>query len=159
MPKLTAPILARLPVALALLALGPGCQRAEPAKPTPAAHQQPRGAPATKPVQHMDAAAFAKAALHDGAPRAGVVVLDVRTPGEVARGHLPGARMIDSSDPQFTQKAGRMARDQPVYIYCHSGRRSAASAARLSRLGFQQVINLRGGISGWQRAGLPVVRD
>ena len=82
--------------------------------------------------------------------------LDVRTPGEVARGHLPGATVIDTNDPKFKQKLSVMQKDRPMFVYCASGRRSSAAAAVMNEVGFGEVYNLAGGIAAWTREGFPV---
>lgn len=84
------------------------------------------------------------------------LLLDVRTPGEVARGKLAGASVIDFNGPKFEQKVALLARDRPVFVYCASGNRSGQAATLMGKLGFTQVYNLGGGIRAWTAAGLPV---
>ncbi|MDP1822341.1 MAG: thioredoxin domain-containing protein [Archangium sp.] len=84
------------------------------------------------------------------------LVLDVRTPGEVARGKLAGASVIDFSAPKFEQKVSLIARDKPVFVYCASGNRSGQAAALMAQLGFTKVYNLSGGIGAWKASGFPV---
>ncbi|MDP2275165.1 MAG: thioredoxin domain-containing protein [Archangium sp.] len=84
------------------------------------------------------------------------LVLDVRTPGEVARGKLPGASVIDFNAPKFEQRVSLIARDKPVFVYCAKGGRSAQAAALMTKLGFTRVYNLSGGIGAWAAAGLPL---
>lgn len=84
------------------------------------------------------------------------LLLDVRTPGEIARGKLAGASVIDFNAPKFEQKVSLIARDKPVFVYCASGNRSGQAAALMSRLGFAKVYNLTGGIGAWKASGLPV---
>lgn len=85
-------------------------------------------------------------------------VLDVRTPGEFADGHLQGATLIPVQE--FQRRIGELAshRQEPVFVYCHSGNRSTVAAKMLIDAGFEQVINLRKGINDWKAAGLPLVR-
>ena len=84
------------------------------------------------------------------------LVLDVRTPGEIARGKLAGASVIDFNGPKFEQKVSLIARDRPVFVYCASGNRSGQAAALMTKLGFAKVYNLSGGMAAWKSAGLPV---
>ena len=153
----------RFLVALAALLTLAGCQQSAP-KAVDSAPAAGAAAPAVAPsaapaeVQHLDAQAFAAAALQDGKPKATLTLLDVRTPGEVAEGHLPGATVIDISDAAFMDKASALPKDKPVYVYCRSGARSARAASQLVKMGFPGVYNLSGGIMGWSRAGLPVER-
>lgn len=92
------------------------------------------------------------------AEQKGGLYLDVRTPGEVARGHLPNASVIDLTDPRFEQKLALMQKDKPVFVYCASGSRSAAAAEMMVRMGFGEVYNLLGGIGTWANAGYPLER-
>ena len=84
--------------------------------------------------------------------------LDVRTPGEVARGQLPGATVIDINDPRFDQKVALLPKDRPIFVYCASGARSSAAGEMMVRMGFPEVYELVGGIGGWARNGYPLER-
>lgn len=134
------------------LAAGPAASAA-PGASANAANAAATAKPAPGTFGTLDARAFAA-----GVQREGVVVLDVRTPGEVARAHLPGASVVDISDPRFAEKVGLMARERAVYVYCASGARSAAAARQLVRMGFAEVYNLDGGIYAWTSENLPVER-
>ena len=85
-------------------------------------------------------------------------VLDVRTPGEFAGGHLEGATLLPIQ--QMQARIGELAarRDEPVFIYCQTGNRSTVAAKLLIDAGFSNVMNLRRGIVEWKAAGLPVVK-
>ena len=85
-------------------------------------------------------------------------VLDVRTPGEFAEGHLAGAVLLPVQELQ--QRLGELAphRQEPVFVYCHSGNRSTVAAKLLVDAGFENVVNLRKGITDWKGAGLPLVK-
>lgn len=82
-----------------------------------------------------------------------VVLVDVRTPAEVARGAIPGAHPIPLHE---LTRARALDKDQPVVFYCQSGGRSQQACIVLQRQGHKKVYNLRGGILAWQRHGLPV---
>lgn len=85
-----------------------------------------------------------------------VQVVDVRTPGEYAGGHLKGAINIDVSATGFEEAAtAKLDKSKPVAVYCRSGARSARAAGRLTKLGYK-VTNLKGGIMAWQGQGEPV---
>jgi len=84
------------------------------------------------------------------------LLLDVRTPGEVRRGRLAGASVVDLRDAQFERKVAAMQKDKAIFVYCASGGRSAQAAQILLKLGFQEVYNLSGGIGAWRRAGLAI---
>jgi rhodanese-related sulfurtransferase len=73
------------------------------------------------------------------------LLIDVRSPGEYAAGHIPTAENTD-----YRVIGDRMAdgdRDVPVVVYCRSGNRSGRAARTLSRLGYT-IVDF-GGISRW----------
>lgn len=82
-----------------------------------------------------------------------LVVLDVRTPEEVAAGALPGAINIDLSSPDFTRQVAELDRDVPYFVYCRSGNRSAQAVKIMQDLGFTEIYELDGGILDWAEAG------
>ncbi len=87
----------------------------------------------------------------------GAQLLDVRTAEEWAEGRLKGAKRIDVNEEGFVQKAkAALEEDEPVVVYCRSGKRAAAAAKQLREAGFSEVYEIEGGIVGWQKAGKPV---
>jgi rhodanese-related sulfurtransferase len=89
--------------------------------------------------------------------RPGDVVLDVRTPGEYAAGHLDGAVLMDLMDPGFRERAGALETDRTYYLYCQSGNRSGQATSMLRALGIEKAYNV-GGIAALARAGAKVAR-
>ena len=77
------------------------------------------------------------------------VVLDVRTPGEVKQGKIPGATAIDIMHPQFLEKIEKLDKDKTYLVYCRSGSRSAQACQYMGNKGFSDLNNLSGGISRW----------
>ena len=86
----------------------------------------------------------------------GALVLDVRTEGEYAAGHIPGARHIPVSDVQ--QHASEFSKDQPVIVYCRSGNRSGPIADAFAASGYE-ANSIEGGVLAWAEAGLPIEPD
>lgn len=88
----------------------------------------------------------------------GPLILDVRTEREFAAGHLQDAVLIPVQDLQ--RRLGELLthKQDPVLVYCASGNRSTVAAKLLVDAGFVQVANLRQGIAGWNREGLPTVK-
>lgn len=84
-----------------------------------------------------------------------VQLVDVRTAGEYAEGHLDGAVNIDIKQPDFLSTAKQLLdASRPVAVYCRSGRRSANAADVLTKEGFK-AVNLKGGILAWQEKQMP----
>lgn len=86
------------------------------------------------------------------------IILDVRTPGETARGSISGASFISINDKEFLQKVSFMQKDKPIYVYCATGSRSSYAAKVMIQNGFKEVYNLNGGINAWARSGYPVTK-
>lgn len=84
------------------------------------------------------------------------ILLDVRTPDEVAQGKIPGASVLNIYDENFERKLNFMQKDKPIYVYCRSGGRSSQAAKTMSENGFSKVYNLVGGIGAWNKAELPL---
>lgn len=84
------------------------------------------------------------------------IILDVRTPEEVAQGHISGASMLNIYDKEFERKLNLIQKDKPIYVYCRSGGRSSNAAKTMNRNGFQSIYNLAGGIGAWNDAKLPL---
>lgn len=73
----------------------------------------------------------------------GAILLDVRTGQEYAAGHVPGSRNI----PLDRLSLVKLEQNRPVFVYCHSGARSARACALLEELGYE-TVNL-GGVAGY----------
>jgi thioredoxin len=84
------------------------------------------------------------------------IILDVRTPEEIAGGTIDQASTIDFYDPDFTKKISVMDHSKNILVYCKAGGRSAQAADILVQNGFKHVYNLDGGISSWQANGNPL---
>ena len=94
--------------------------------------------------------------LAEGSP---AKLLDVRTPGEFAAVHVPGARLIPLGDldPAAFQKQ-RGAGEIPIYVLCQSGGRATKAIAKLEGAGVRGCVLVEGGTQAWMDAGLPVDR-
>lgn len=91
----------------------------------------------------------------DRASAKAATLIDVRSPGEFAQGHVPGARNVPLSELSALVGAGALPKDQELYLICEVGGRSDSAAKTLSGQGFQ-VVNVEGGTSAWRKAGLPL---
>ena len=86
----------------------------------------------------------------------GAVFLDARSKEEYAVSHLPGARFIGYSDPDYTF-TDSLGRDTPLIVYCTIGYRSERIAQALRGRGFARVHNLYGSLYAWKLAGFMLV--
>jgi rhodanese-related sulfurtransferase len=90
----------------------------------------------------------------------GVQVLDVRTAGEYSGSHLKNVMLADwTNKAQFEERVKYLDKNKTLLVYCAAGGRSGQAAVWLKEQGFKEVVNLQGGITAWNAAGKPVVRE
>ena len=87
----------------------------------------------------------------------GTVVVDVRTAGEYAAGHVDGAINVDVESADFGTQIAALPKDTTYAVYCRSGRRSTIATDQMAEAGFTSVVNLEGGIADLQAAGATIV--
>ncbi len=78
----------------------------------------------------------------------GTQFLDVREPGEVAEGTLPGTINIPLGE--LPTRVSELDRTKRTVVLCRSGGRSASAAEFLAAVGFTDVVNLAGGLLALQ---------
>jgi hydroxyacylglutathione hydrolase len=81
-------------------------------------------------------------------------VLDVRSPGEWKKGHVPGAHHIFV--PELGKRVGELDRNKPTAIYCASGYRASIATSILKQQGFNELWNVPGSWEAWKKAKLPI---
>lgn len=81
-------------------------------------------------------------------------ILDVRTPQEFNEQHIANATNIDWNGTSFEQQVQQLDKDKTVYVYCKSGVRSAKASDKLAEMGFTDIVELDGGITKWNSAGM-----
>ncbi len=86
---------------------------------------------------------------------AGVSLIDVRTAGEFAGGHVAGAVNLPVGDLAPDRPLEGFDKAESLYVICASGGRSSRAADMLAQRGWT-VINIEGGTRGWIAAGHPV---
>jgi rhodanese-related sulfurtransferase len=90
---------------------------------------------------------------------AGVITLDVRTPGEFNEGHIEGALLVDFQSGNFENEIASLDKSRTYAVYCRSGNRSGQAVKVMSDAGFTDLYNLDGGVIDWASAGLPLVNN
>jgi len=79
--------------------------------------------------------------------RGGALLLDVRSTGEFAGGHLPNAKNVPVQE--LERRCDDVCHKQrPIVVYCQSGMRSATAARILRSHGFSDVHDL-GAMARW----------
>jgi len=77
------------------------------------------------------------------------LLLDVRTPREVANGTIDGSTNINFRSPTFKSDIEKLDKDKPIYVFCASGGRSRNAMRMMKDMGFKEIYNLNGGYRGW----------
>ena len=112
------------------------------------------GASGTK-ADSGQGAAFRRVASDEAAKmmeeEKGYLILDVRTAGEFAGGHIPHAvnvpnEAIGTVPPKELPDKGQM-----IFVYCRSGARSMQAAQKLADMGYTNIVEM-GGINDWHGA-------
>lgn len=78
------------------------------------------------------------------------IILDVRTSVENTSVRIPNSILIDIYKPDFHEKIDNLDRSKKYLVYCRSGNRSHTACSQMMRMGFENVFNLRTGITGWK---------
>jgi len=84
-----------------------------------------------------------------------VTFLDVREHSELEICRIEGALHIPMGE--IPQRTGALPSDGSLVVFCHHGMRSANVQQYLEARGFQNVINLAGGIHAWSLEVDPTV--
>ncbi len=81
------------------------------------------------------------------------ILIDVRQPEEYRSGHISGAKLVPLGN--LSKRMKELPPNREIICVCQSGSRSQAAAQQLIAAGYS-VVNLKGGMDGWQRAGFPM---
>lgn len=85
-------------------------------------------------------------------------IVDIRTPQEFAQGHIEGAININYFDKSFLEQVSKFDKNKSIYIYCRSGNRTSSASKKMQDLGFEEIIDLQGGIMNWSNNKLEIVK-
>ncbi len=96
--------------------------------------------------------------IQDNRDNPDFVILDVRTPEEVAAGYIENAINIDFYSETFRDELDRLDKDKAYLIYCRSGGRSGNTLNIMEGLDFREVYDVSGGMIEWEAEGLPTVK-
>ncbi|EDM43899.1 thioredoxin [unidentified eubacterium SCB49] len=85
-------------------------------------------------------------------------LIDVRTAEEFGVTHLKTSQNICVTTPGFKERAAKLDKSLPVYVYCKKGGRSAKASKILAEMGFTQIFDLQGGITNWESQDLEMIK-
>jgi len=83
-----------------------------------------------------------------------LLLVDIRTQAEVAQGAIPNAKHIPMH--LLPLRANELPKDSDFVLYCRSGARSYHACQFLAQQGYDNALNLRGGIIAWARHGYDI---
>ena len=107
----------------------------------------------TTPIT-VDVPTLRELAANGDGPR----LIDVRTPGEFAAGHIEGAYNVPLDLLREHRDELRHHLDETVVLICRSGTRAAQAEQALAAAGMPNLRILDGGMVAWEAAGAPVRR-
>lgn len=88
----------------------------------------------------------------------GAILLDVREGYEYTESHLEGAKLVPSSNFWNHFEELRLAKDELIALYCHTGSRSMGVINALLEAGYENVVHLERGIIDWHNNGKKLVK-
>jgi rhodanese-related sulfurtransferase len=91
--------------------------------------------------------------------RRDAVVLDVRDAAEYKSGHITNARHVPEKEIASRMKELEKMKAKPIIVSCARGNRSMNVANQLRSVGFTEVFSLRGGLTAWQQANMPLEKS
>lgn len=85
------------------------------------------------------------------------IIIDLRSVDAFSRGHIVNARNIPSDELDAKMSNLDAVKSKPIVAVCDAGNTSTKAVNTLRMAGFESVYGLKGGMTGWSQAGLPVV--
>ena len=85
------------------------------------------------------------------------ILLDVRTPGEYARGKIAGCINLPVDTVEANIQAVVPDKAQKIYVYCLSGSRSVLAVDIMVKLGYSNVFDMKQGILAWRAKYFPTI--
>lgn len=90
---------------------------------------------------------------HDNA-----VIFDLRDVNAFREGHIVGAKNFPASEFDRHEQKWEQYRLQSVILVDAMGLKTSVIATRLKKSSFEKVFFLKGGMSGWKSAEMPVIK-
>ena len=106
-------------------------------------------------VELIDASALKKRIEN---PNKSLILLDVRTVKEYQSGHIKNSINIPHDQLILNVNVLDQYRNQPIVVFCRSGRRAQLVIDTLIENKFNQIVDLEGDILAWKTSGFPVVQ-
>ncbi len=88
---------------------------------------------------------------------ADALVLDVRSADSFALGHIVNAKNIPFDELEANKDKIEKYKSRPIIAVCNAGVTSTKVVNSLRKSGAENVYGLKGGITAWTQANLPLV--
>lgn len=109
-------------------------------------------------VRNMFGAGVPAVTVHEAAELQGdgegALLVDVREPNEFAQGRAEGAVLLPLG--HLNTRFEELPRDRKLLLVCRTGGRSSNATQFLASQGFDNAVNVSGGMVAWHNAGLPM---
>jgi len=106
-------------------------------------------------VELIDASALKKRIEN---PNKSLILLDVRTVKEYQSGHIKNSINIPHDQLILNVNVLDQYRNQPIVVFCRSGKRAQLVIDVLIENKFDQIVDLEGDMLAWKTSGFPVVQ-
>lgn len=83
-------------------------------------------------------------------------IIDVREPAEFVKSHIEGAINIPMDKLKAQLDSLQKHKNHPIIVVCQTGGRSNEACKLLSKNGFEQLMNMSGGMQSWEDNKLPI---
>ena len=97
--------------------------------------------------------------LHERVKRGGAQLIDVRTPVEFAAGHVQGACNIPIYEFKQALPALKLDPHRPIVAICATAHRSPPAVRLLRAAGYENAVQLKGGMLSWNAVRLPTQKN
>ncbi|WP_420146798.1 MBL fold metallo-hydrolase [Spirosoma sp.] len=101
-------------------------------------------------IESISAEEFAQRWQHNP----NVAIVDVRKPVEFDEEHVKGAKNLPLDN--LNDHMAEIQRNEPVYVHCAGGYRSMVANSILKARGFNNVVNVEGGMGAIKKTNVPV---
>jgi phage shock protein E len=88
-----------------------------------------------------------------------VVIVDVRTPEEYAKGHIVTSKLVPIDELQAKIADVIPDANATVYVYCFSGSRSAPAVQYMLSAGYKNAFHMPSGLLAWRHKGYALTQD
>ncbi len=86
----------------------------------------------------------------------GSILVDVREPQEIAAKSIDVKKVVNLPFSELDKRFNELPSNRPVVFLSRVGNKSKEAAQFLAQHGFDQVASIEGGVSAWEKEGLPL---